>query len=72
MQAAFIESDRVFQPQIEGVADERMADRHLVGPRNALDEIAQILQIEVMAGSEPQPAASGAIARGGSAAYPRA
>ena len=32
MQAAFIESDRVFQPQIEGVADERMA-RELVEER---------------------------------------
>ena len=65
MQAAFIESDRVFQPQIKGVADERMADRHLVGPRNALDEIAQILQIEVMAGIEPQPAAARLLGGGG-------
>ena len=46
----------IFEPVIESVADQRVPDRNLVRPRNPLDEIAQILQIEVVARIEPQTA----------------
>ena len=35
-----------------------MADRHLVRPRDAADEEAQVFQAEVMPGVQPQPLAT--------------
>ncbi len=40
-----------------------MADRHLVEPRNALGEITQVVQIEVVAAVEPQPRAARLLGR---------
>ena len=47
--ATFIELHGVFETVIERVADQGMAYRHLVAPRNALDEIVQVFEIEVVA-----------------------
>ena len=42
---AKVESNRILQPEIEGIANQRVADRHLINPGNMGEEIAQIIQI---------------------------
>ena len=57
--ATFIELHGVFETVIESVADQGMAYRHLVAPRNALDEIVQVFEIEVVARIESETALTG-------------
>lgn len=49
-QAGQIALDGLLKAEIQGVADESVADRHLVEPRKRLAEEFEILQIEVVTG----------------------
>ena len=60
---AFVKLDRVFQPVIERVADQRVADRDFVGPRDAADEKAQVFEIEVVSGIQAESLTAGLLGR---------
>lgn len=51
---SFIELNRIFESVVEGIADQRVTYRHLITPGNTLHEVAQIIQIQVVACIEPQ------------------
>lgn len=61
----FIKLHGVFQPVVERIADQRMADRHLVRPRDAADEEAQVSRLRSCPAFSPSPwrRASSAAAR---------
>ena len=44
------------QPHIQGVANDGVSYGNFVRPRYGADEITQIVQIQVVAGVEPEPA----------------
>ena len=52
---AFVKLDRVFQPVIERVADQRMADRDFVGPRDAADEKRRFSRLRSCPAFRPSP-----------------
>lgn len=58
-QAGLVAPDGLLQAQIEGVADQRMADGDLQQSRDVLLEIGQIFQAQVMAGVEFQTELTG-------------
>ena len=54
MSFAQVKRHRILQSEVERIADQRVTDRHFVNPRNAGEEVAQIVQIEVVTCVESQ------------------
>lgn len=46
--------DGLFEPEVKGVADKGMPDRHLVKPRHGLVEVLEVFEREVVSGIYPQ------------------
>ena len=53
--------DGFFESEVEGVADERMPDAHFVQPGNLLVEVGEVLQVQVVAGVQPQSCVAGSL-----------
>ena len=46
--------DGLLEPEVKGVADKGMPDRHLVEPRHGLVEVLEVFEREVVSGIYPQ------------------
>ena len=61
---AQVESNRILQTEIERIANQCVADRYLINPGNTGEKVAQIIQIQIVAGVQSKTHFAGTFGSG--------